>query len=129
MTKEDYIEYWLTTSNDDLETAQSMFDSGKFVWALFIAHLAFEKLLKAFWVKNNEINFPPRTHDLNRIAKETALVFSDKEREFLAEVTSFNLEVRYPDYKKKFNERCTKEFASKYLAEIKDLFECTLKKM
>ncbi len=105
-----------------------MLDSGKYVWSLFIAHLSLEKLFKAFWVRDNKINFPPKTHDLNRIVKETKLNFSDEEKEFLAEVTSFNLEVRYPDYKRRFNEKCTKEFASNYLSKIKELFECTLEK-
>lgn len=129
MMKQDYIDYWLSTSNEDLETAFSLFASGKFVWALFIAHLAMEKLLKAFWVRDNKENVPPRTHDLNKIAKNTSLNFTDKEKEFLAVITSFNLEVRYPDYKRKFNKICTKDFADKYLKEIKEIFECTLKKM
>jgi HEPN domain-containing protein len=104
-------------------------ESGKYVWSLFIGHLALEKLLKAFWVRDNEPNFPPSTHDLNRIIKETNLFFSDEEKEFLAEVTAFNLEVRYPDFKRRFNEKCTKDFANKYLKEITELFECILKKM
>ncbi|MDP2365874.1 MAG: HEPN domain-containing protein [Ignavibacteria bacterium] len=129
MTKNDYIDYWLSTSKEDLETAYSLFDSSKYVWSLFIGHLSLEKLLKAFWVRDNESNFPPRTHDLNRIARETMLFFTDEEKEFLAEVTAFNLEVRYPDFKSRFSKRCTKDFANKYLIEIKELFECTLKKM
>jgi len=76
--------------------------------------------------RHSEKNFLSKTHDLNRIVKETKLNFSDEEKE---EVTSFNLEVRYPDYKRKFNEKCTKEFASNYLSRIKELFECTLGKM
>ncbi len=129
MTKEDYKQYWLSTSEEDLETAISLFNSGKYVWSLFVGHLTVEKLLKAFWVRDNESNFPPRTHDLNRIARDTDLIFTDEEKEFLAEVSSFNLEVRYPDYKKRFNEICTKDFADKYLNDIKELFECTRKKM
>ncbi len=129
MTKEDYIQYWLSTSEEDLGTAISLFNSGKYVWSLFVGHLTLEKLLKAFWVRDNESNFPPRIHDLNRIARETNLIFTDEEKEFLAEVSAFNLEVRYPDYKKRFNEICTKDFADKYLKDIKELFECTQKKI
>ena len=129
MTKQDYINYWLSTAKEDLETALSLFDSGKYVWSLFIAHLALEKLFKAFWVRDNESNFPPKTHDLNKIVNGTDLVFSDEEKEFFTDVTSFNLEVRYPDYKRKFNKICTKEFANKYLLKVRNLFECTLEKM
>ena len=103
--------------------------TGKYFWSLFIAQLSLEKLLKAFWVKDNELNFPPKTHDLNKIAKETNLSLPDADKEFLAEVSAFNIEARYPDYKKKFSERCTQDFAKTYLFEIKEFIECTLKKM
>jgi len=129
MTKQEHIEYWLSTSKEDLESAFAIFNSGKYFWSLFVAQLSLEKLLKAFWVRDNDTNFPPKTHDLNKIAKETNLSFIDTDKEFLAEVSAFNIEARYPDYKKKFNERCTQDFANKYLSEIKEFIECTLKKM
>src|SRR3989339_2122032 len=129
MTKQEHIDYWLSSSNADLGSAQSILKTGKFIWSLFVAQLSLEKLLKAFWVRDNESNFPPRTHDLNRIANETKLSLTDEEKEFLAEVSSFNIEVRYPDYKNLFTQKCTKEFADKYLTAIKEFIECTLKKM
>lgn len=129
MTKQEHIDYWLSNSHEDLESAFSILNTGKYVWALFIAQLSLEKILKAIWVRDNESNFPPRTHDLNRIANETKLSFSDVEKEFLAEVSSFNIEVRYPDYKNLFTQKCNKEFADKYFSEIKEFIECTLKKM
>jgi HEPN domain-containing protein len=129
MIKKEHIDYWLSTSKEDLDSAFSISTTGKFVWALFIAQLSLEKLMKAFWVRDNLSDFPPRTHDINRIANETNLVLTDEEKEFLAEVSSFNIEVRYPDYKNLFAQKCNKEFANKYLSEIKEFIECTLKKM
>ncbi|MCK9209509.1 MAG: HEPN domain-containing protein [Ignavibacteriaceae bacterium] len=129
MTKQEHIEYWLSTSKEDLESAFAIFNSGKYFWSLFVAQLTLEKLLKVFWVRDNDTNFPPKTHDLNKIAKETNLSFIDADKVFLAEVSAFNIEARYPDYKKKFSERCTQDFANKYLFEIKEFIECTLKKM
>src|SRR3989339_377220 len=129
MTKQEHIDYWLSSSNADLGSAQSILKTGKFIWSLFVAQLSLEKLLKAFWIRDNQSNFPPRTHDLNRIANETQLNFSDAEKEFLAEVSTFNIEVRYPDYKNLFVQKCTRDFAEKYLSEIKEFIKCTLKKM
>lgn len=117
MTKQEHINYWLSTSKEDLESAFVIFNSGKYFWSLFVAQLSLEKLLKAFWVRDNDVHFPPKTHDLNKIAKETNLQLIDADKEFLAEVSAFNIEARYPDYKKKFSERCTQDFASKYLFE------------
>ncbi len=52
MTKTDYINYWITTAKDDIETSISLLDSGKYAWSLFIAHLSLEKLFKAFWLRD-----------------------------------------------------------------------------
>lgn len=57
MTKEEHIEYWLTTAQHDMESASSMLDSKHFDWSLFVGHLALEKLLKAHWV-NIEPRYP-----------------------------------------------------------------------
>lgn len=129
MTKKEHIEYWLATSKEDLDSAFSIFSTGKYLWSLFIAQLSIEKMLKAFWVRDNESNFPPRIHDLNKIVNETTLVLSEKEKEFLTEVSSFNIEVRYPDYKNLFAQRCDKTFTEGYLKQIKEFFECTQKRI
>ena len=36
-------------------------------------------------------------------------------------ITTFNIEARYPDYKREFYKRCTKEFASEYNDKIRNL--------
>jgi HEPN domain-containing protein len=116
------IEYWVEISNDDLKSAESIFINGNYDWSLFIAHLALEKILKAYYVSvMNDI--PPKTHKLDRIAELSGLQLTVEQDEFLRVVNEFNLEARYPDYKKKFKDICTKEFANKYLAEIKQLHQ------
>lgn len=47
MTKEEHITYWLERAAHDLETAESLFQSEKYDWCLFLAHLVLEKSLKA----------------------------------------------------------------------------------
>ncbi|MCI5192877.1 MAG: HEPN domain-containing protein [Candidatus Electrothrix sp. AU1_5] len=34
MTKKEHIKYWLESAGHDLETAESMFQSGKYDWCL-----------------------------------------------------------------------------------------------
>ncbi len=50
--KEELIKYWNDTSDDDFETMMAMFDSKRYVWALFVGHLMIEKLLKACYVSD-----------------------------------------------------------------------------
>ncbi len=129
MDKQDHIKYWIETSEHDLNASASIFETGKYDWSLFIAHLALEKLLKAFWVKNNESFYPPKIHNLAKLAEEGKLDLSDEEKIFLLEVNEFNLEARYPDYKFRFYLRCTKEFTEDYLRRIKEFYQCILKKI
>ncbi len=124
MEKKDYIEYWIKTSEYDLSSMQSNFNSGNYDWSLFIGHLALEKILKALWVKNNSNDFPPKTHNLKKIADEAKYHTSVDEAALMLEINDFNLEARYPDYKFDFHNKCTKEFAEGYILKIKELHRC-----
>ena len=54
---------WLKQADYDLETAKAMLDARKFIYAVFLCHLAVEKTLKAFWtIKYSQP--PGKTHDL-----------------------------------------------------------------
>jgi HEPN domain-containing protein len=124
MTKQEHINYWLTTADHDLESAFDIFNVGRYDWALFVAHLALEKILKALWVKNNESNIPPRIHNLVTLAQRARLDVSADEAVFLGEVTTFNIEARYPEQKFTFYKLATREFTEKKLHQIKDTYEC-----
>ena len=79
MEKQDYIKYWVNTSKEVLISMDSVFIAGRYDWALFIGHLALEKILKAVWVKNNEDNIPTRTHNLLKISEEAKLEFNEEQ--------------------------------------------------
>lgn len=80
-------------------------------------------MLKAFWVRDNELNFPPKIHNLKRIADDTKLSLTDAQKKFLVKVNEFNIETRYPDYRMKFYKICDKSFTSKYLEKIKEFYK------
>lgn len=124
MEKNEYIKYWVKTSESDLASMESNFNSGNYDWALFIGHLSLEKILKALWIKNNIGDIPPRTHNLKKIADESKYPLSEDESILLLEINDFNLEARYPDYKFDFHNKCTKEFADSYIRKIKELHKC-----
>ena len=123
MTKQEHIAYWLTTAKRDVDSMNNLLLSKEYQWSLFVGHLAIEKLLKAFWVRNNDELTPPRTHNLLVIAAQSKLTLSEEERELLADVNEFNMESRYPDYKQSFYKKSSREFASSYVSRIKDLFD------
>ena len=70
MTIEETIQYWIDSAENDLKTAESLFDTGHYDWCLFVGHLVLEKILKAHWVKHNRNVIHPKIHNLLILAKE-----------------------------------------------------------
>jgi HEPN domain-containing protein len=123
MEIEEHIKFWMEGADHDLETAESLFLAGKFHWCPFLGHLVLEKTLKAIYVRDNNSQMPPRTHSLVRLAEKTILPLTKEEKLFLDEVTDFNLEVRYPEYKNEFREKCTRQFCEERFNKIKEYYK------
>lgn len=120
MDTDEHIAYWLAESDKDLAVMESMMNSGHYTWALFIGHLVLEKILKALYVKTVDIQ-PPRVHHLLKIARDSQLPLTEKQEQFLLEVTTYNLKGRYPDYKQVFSRKATREFTVNRVEQIKEM--------
>ena len=86
MTKDEHVKYWLNSAGHDLETAESLFASGRYDWCLFIGHLVLEKTLKALVVLNNEDNLPPKIHNLVKLAKLASVKLTMEQEIFFDEI-------------------------------------------
>jgi HEPN domain-containing protein len=117
--KDKLIEYWATSSSIDFEAALDLFKAKKYPHCLFFAHLSVEKLLKAIYVKTKE-EHSPITHNLLLLAKESGLVLSELQVERFAEISTFNIEARYPDEKFNFYKKCTRQFTRTYIKIIEE---------
>lgn len=116
--KDKLIKYWSDSSDEDFDTMITMYESKKFNWALFVGHLMIEKLLKALYVKINN-DYPPFIHNLLRLAEKCDLELTDDQRLFLVTVTAFNINARYDDYKMSFQQKCTPEFTTTWIENLK----------
>jgi HEPN domain-containing protein len=123
MTQEEHIRYWLDSAEHDLETSNTLFESSKYDWSLFIGHLVLEKLLKAVFVKNNDNKIPPKLHNLVRLSELSLIELDEDKKIILDKINDFNLEVRYPEYKNELYKTCTKEFAEENINYIKELYQ------
>ena len=108
------VDYWLKSSEDDLDTAVKLMDGKKYHHALFFLHLAIEKLLKAILVKKTDEAAPP-IHDLVRLSEKTSLHTSQVRILEFAEISTFNIAARYDDYKLQFYKKATSEYAQKWM--------------
>lgn len=129
MTKKEHIEYWLISAENDWEVAQKLFNSRDYLYALFFVHLSLEKTAKALWVKNNELNIPPKIHNLIKILHDTNFSIEDEDLTVIMQINDFNIEGRYPDYKNKLNNICNAEFTSNLMNNGNRIKKCLLEKM
>jgi HEPN domain-containing protein len=98
MSKNEHVLYWKETAAADWKAVNALIKSGNYIHALFFSHLVLEKLIKAHWVKDNESNHPPKTHNLAYLRSNTKLVLTDEDKAFLEQMQKFQIEGRYPDY-------------------------------
>jgi HEPN domain-containing protein len=90
------IEHWRDGAREEWQVAGEMLEKGRIRHALFFAHLALEKALKAHVCRHTG-DLAPRTHNLVRLADTAALEMSSSVRELLGEMNEFVLTGRYPD--------------------------------
>jgi HEPN domain-containing protein len=114
------VKHWTETSDDDFNTMLALFRSKTYNWALFMGHIAIEKLLKAYFVKQNG-EHAPFTHNLYRLAELSGMEISEEYADWLFKITTFNINARYDDYKKEFYKICTVDFTKEWIEKIKTL--------
>ena len=66
------VDYWHAGARYDLGVASALLKARKYPYALFMGHLALEKLLKALVVKRTQ-NHAPFTHSLLTLAEKAGI--------------------------------------------------------
>jgi len=127
MTKQQHIDYWINTAEDDWGSVDLLFRGRKYLQCLFWAHLVLEKLAKAVWVKNHTENTPPKIHNLIILLEQSHIDLGKEKMEFLHDYNAFQLSSRYPDYLNKIYKVCTTEFTEIQLDKVKEIRICLLK--
>ena len=115
------VKYWFEGAEYDIDVAKALYEKKKYPYALFMGHLALEKLLKALVVKTTQ-QHAPYTHSLTHLAEKLAIKIPQDMMKKLIVFMEFHFEARYPEEEKKFYKKCTKEFAGKKMQEIKEVY-------
>jgi HEPN domain-containing protein len=118
VNKADYIEYWKLTAEKDWVAAIHLFDKGHYIHSLFFAHLVIEKLLKAHWVKDNEPDVPPKSHNLLFLSAQTTLLPPSDLLRLFSQINQFQLDGRYPDYKMNMYKIADQAYTKSLLTDI-----------
>ena len=89
------VKNWIASADYDLRTAANLFKSRRYIYVVFLCHLAIEKILKALVCKRlNEM--PPYTHNLNRLIELAGISLDEKHQEFIKDTLKNSFSVPRP---------------------------------
>lgn len=107
----------------DLITAAQMFKTGRYVYVIFMCHLALEKTLKAIVAAETEKN-PPKTHDLIHLLNFGKIYLSENLSDFIGMINNVSIVTRYPEDLSKLVSSYPKAIARKYLDKTREVIQC-----
>jgi HEPN domain-containing protein len=114
------IQKWIDLSEYDLATAEAMLASKRYLYVLFCCQQSVEKKLKGLIVRATGA-FPPRTHDLLRLATLSGVVLDGAREAFLRRLTNYYIGTRYPEEVSDLARDVDKVLARTYLDETKEM--------
>ena len=115
------IKNWLDSAQYDLESAEHMFDSSRYIYTIFMCHLAIEKVLKAK-AEENTGNKPPKTHNLLYLVKLAKISLSEEMLQFIGDINNLSIVTRYPEDFNEMLKSFSKERTKLFLNKSKEVF-------
>ena len=86
---------WLVQVDYDLATMEYMLHAGRYIYVVFMSHMALEKMFKALVTEETRM-LPPRTHNLVDLAQQGKLNLSQAQRDFIGKINNASIATRYP---------------------------------
>lgn len=97
-------------SDYDLETAEAMLKTKRYLYVGFMCHQSVEKAFKAYYtiIKSESAPF---THSLSYLAKlgDFYEFLSEEQKDFIDQLEPLNIEARYPSHKERLLKSLTEE--------------------
>ena len=124
MSNEEKVQHWITLSDYDLDTAEAMLITKRYLYVAFTCQQATEKMFKAYYVKikNEE---PIYTHDLLRLAEKSGFfdLLTDEQQQFANTLNTYYIETRYQEYKSNVAKTLTYDRCVELLKQTKSIHQ------
>ncbi len=114
---------FLLSSEYDLTTAEYMFKSGRYVYVIFMCHMAIEKTIKAIIAEIND-EVPPKTHNLLYLLKKADIKLPQEQFEFIAKINNASVITRYPEDFQELLKSYPENITLQYLNNTKEVIQC-----
>ena len=114
--------YWVEISDYDLETAEAMLRSKRYLYVGFMCHQTIEKIFKAYF-STIKSETAPYSHSLSYLAKQGGFYdsFTERQKDFIDQIEPLNIEARYPSHKERLLKSLTEQKCSEILQMTKEL--------
>lgn len=116
----DKHEEWLKQADYDMGTADAMFRSGRYFYAIFMCHLSIEKSLKGMYTKVLE-EIPPKTHNLIYLLDKIGKKPEQELEKFVIKLNTASVATRYPDDLAKIQAAYTEDITKKMINKSKEV--------
>ena len=93
------VKNWLDQAKEHFDDMEYLYRGSRYSLAVYCAHQALEKILKASIVELTN-TVPPKMHKLDELARLSTLPMQKSWYEDLAEITRHFWRVRYPDFQR-----------------------------
>ena len=116
------VQYWIEISDYDLDTAEAMLVSKRYLYVGFMCHQAIGKIFKAYFT-DCKSETAPYSYSLSYLAKKGDFyeAFSEVQKDFIDLLEPLNIEARYPSHKERLMKSLTEEKCLELLQKTKDL--------
>ena len=113
---------WIALADYDLETARHMLATRRYLYVVFLCHLALEKILKAHVAEVTQ-TFPIKTHDLIYLVKKIGLELPQIYIDFIGKINTASIPTRYPDDLQRSLKEFSEPVAKDYLKQTTELVQ------
>ncbi len=114
---------WLASAEYDLDTARQMLKSRRYLYVVFMCHMAIEKALKALVCEETGAA-PPRTHDLVRLVRLAKATLTPEMMDFLGKLSDASAATRYPEDLSRVLAMYPKGVAAAHVERADEVIQC-----
>jgi HEPN domain-containing protein len=113
---------WLKQAEYDINTAEFMYDGGRFFYAVFMCHLSVEKALKGLFQQKLQ-ETPPKTHNLVYLLSKIGIRPDENIGKIITKLNEASIATRYPDDIDVLQRNYTQAVTKQILSQTKEALE------
>jgi HEPN domain-containing protein len=117
------VKNWVATSNYDLQTAAAMYKAGRYLYVVFMCHLAIEKMLKALLAHKYPENVLPKIHSLINLSQRGEIALPENLKDFFQRLDNVSVVTRYPEDLRTLSKEFNQDTAKRILADTKRMIK------